>query len=1228
MAPAAVKALLRESSWQDASDLLAAPGAGREAAAVALCSSAVSGLCKQSLWPAALVLASSGCLDLAAASSLMSCCSRAGAWQQALHIFESLRSGLQVDAIAYCSGCLTPLERGSRWPAVLQAVAAMAQEALEPNAFAVSAAVKAVSSSEAGSWLRALQLLELAEVNTVAINAAITACEAEGQWAVALALVQELLSWGRPSAVTLGSSLAVLGRARRLAEAQALWTSLARKVHPGPEAWAALVTCYERCSAWTEALHALGGGSGTARSPVMVSSAMSSCTAVSQWQKAVCLFAETSSRSRDLVLYGGLVRAYEAASNWDSGLEVLRHMAAARLGTADGSAAVVLSSAIGACEKSSQWQSALAILAGMERPDVIACSGAIAACEKGWQWPRALQLLWDMPARRIGFNGISFNSAISACGAAKQLELALALFKEMAEHRIAPDTVSYSALVSACEKSHDWQLALAILKDMKRSTVRANIVTYCAAMSACENRLAWEPALALLEDARDSGIELNEFAFSAVISACEKSGRWRRAVLLFEEAQTSLASLANAIWVYNAAASALEKGNQLDKILTLLAGMAQARVRPDRVTYNSALAATRKELGAWRTALWLLAELGDEADAIALEAACAACVTCGRTWPLPALQRRLVPQLRVLLDKELGPGAGARLQRVEAMLERMGRGEVFQDENEDGKRYAPGFIEGLEPRSPFHVTKAYPWAQALRKHWTEIQAELQANLDTDVWVPGIYAKQYAPEWKIASVFLADHWEDWPISSSPPRGSGEGPGLNGPEKGARRRMAGLASPEPEGDGPLWNIIKQQLYKPEVKLIKRLVGHQLIQQNKLMWDEIFSLRQMLAEFRDQNDQLCEGRRQHADLCDTQHRELLKRQAQILLEDLRSQTGTCGYGLEDMVPELKDCKVRGYLQEEGAKCQPPQTPSTRPSTASTWNSSSDLQSLASLPSMGQPLGLDDMDEVAANIREALETERQWLLASIAEEYERLAGEEQRRASALSARGEPSTAELQKFLHRLQEISKSPSLRTLSLAQPEPVAPLGGANVRRLQALITRRRQNASLKSLEEAKNIAPKVPEVAMFSGYTVGPDNREFDPFFGDPLSVQPFEIFFAQMRGPRSFSPPKTKILEHSDNQNYILTLHLGLLLEQGKCSLQVGQRKRDWEEGQAFVFDTTFIHSATNDSSRSRYVLVLRFWHPNLSKEERRAVQISHLLLAGTPDPEKAKREAELWGRH
>ena len=42
--------------------------------------------------------------------------------------------------------------------------------------------------------------------------------------------------------------------------------------------------------------------------------------------------------------------------------------------------------------------------------------------------------------------------------------------------------------------------------------------------------------------------ELNEFAFSAVISACEKSGRWRRAVLLFEEAQTSLASLANAIW--------------------------------------------------------------------------------------------------------------------------------------------------------------------------------------------------------------------------------------------------------------------------------------------------------------------------------------------------------------------------------------------------------------------------------------------------------------------------------------------------------------------------------------------------------------------------------------------------------------------------------------------------------------------------------------------------------
>lgn len=287
----------------------------------------------------------------------------------------------------------------------------------------------------------------------------------------------------------------------------------------------------------------------------------------------------------------------------------------------------------------------------------------------------------------------------------------------------------------------------------------------------------------------------------------------------------------------------------------------------------------------------------EECQEILIEAAKEAGPKGGRA----AVLRALVPQLQSLVEKELCNGAGERLERVEAMLERMGHGEVFQDECEEGKRYVLGYIEGLEPsKSAFHNPKTYPWSCELQKHWTEIRAELLSHLKGEVWEPGAYAapnKQYAPEWKIAKIFMAEHWEE-----------------------------------------------------------------------------------------------------------------------------------------------------------------RFPNT-----------------------------------------------------------------------------------QRIIQRLSH---------------------------------------------------------------------------------SMRPFEIFFAQM-------PPKTKISEHSDNQNYILTLHLGLQLEHGKCFLQVGNRKREWEEGQVMVFDTTFIHAAANDSDKSRYVLVLRFWHPGLTPEEQYALHMSHLLLAGTPDPEKAASGAskgEVWG--
>eukprot|EP00930_Biecheleria_cincta_P044904 TRINITY_DN30937_c0_g1_i1.p1 TRINITY_DN30937_c0_g1~~TRINITY_DN30937_c0_g1_i1.p1 ORF type:complete len:338 (-),score=65.03 TRINITY_DN30937_c0_g1_i1:210-1223(-) len=334
----------------------------------------------------------------------------------------------------------------------------------------------------------------------------------------------------------------------------------------------------------------------------------------------------------------------------------------------------------------------------------------------------------------------------------------------------------------------------------------------------------------------------------------------------------------------------------------------------------------------------------------------------------------------------------------------------------------------------------------------------------------------------------------------------------------------ASPE---EGPLWDSIKRQLYKPEVSLVKRLVGDQLIQQNRLMWAEISSLRQMLSEYQERNDKLCQGKKQQVNFCDTQHRDLLKKQAQIILEDLNTQAHSLGHVLEDLVPELRSTELREFVLGDASiglskskssdllGPSPPATPSTRPSTASGYSIScstpdlfKSMASMTSLP-MGSPLGAEDIDAVAEGIREALEAEQASLLAAIGEEMQRLEAEDARRVDMESraARGEPSTASLQQFLHRLQDISISPHLRSLALTagvpQGEPQAVQGGASVRRLQALISQRRNLAAnqTKALGPVLEAPAEVQPVEPWSLSSVTPSGyaRGFDPFFDDPFA---------------------------------------------------------------------------------------------------------------------------------
>eukprot|EP00611_Tribonema_gayanum_P007205 TRINITY_DN1652_c4_g1_i1.p1 TRINITY_DN1652_c4_g1~~TRINITY_DN1652_c4_g1_i1.p1 ORF type:complete len:379 (+),score=109.18 TRINITY_DN1652_c4_g1_i1:53-1138(+) len=117
-----------------------------------------------------------------------------------------------------------------------------------------------------------------------------------------------------------------------------------------------------------------------------------------------------------------------------------------------------------------------------------------------------------------------------------------------------------------------------------------------------------------------------------------------------------------------------------------------------------------------------------------------------------------------------------------------------------------------------------------------------------------------------------------------------------------------------------------------------------------------------------------------------------------------------------------------------------------------------------------------------------------------------------------------------------------------------------------------------------------------------------------------EVFFAKQA-------PRTGIKPHTDDTNFILTAHLGLDVPEGECRMTVGDETREWRNNKMLIFDTSFVHSTANDSDRPRTVLLMRFFHPEVTADERRALQfifevVDNPLLVSDDDPAVASANA------
>lgn len=89
--------------------------------------------------------------------------------------------------------------------------------------------------------------------------------------------------------------------------------------------------------------------------------------------------------------------------------------------------------------------------------------------------------------------------------------------------------------------------------------------------------------------------------------------------------------------------------------------------------------------------------------------------------------------------------------------------------------------------------------------------------------------------------------------------------------------------------------------------------------------------------------------------------------------------------------------------------------------------------------------------------------------------------------------------------------------------------------------------------------------------------------------------------------PGSGVKSHSDGRNFILTSHLGLKIPKD-CWIEVSSERRGWIEGKLTTLDTSFSHSTGNPSESPRDVLIIDFWHPELTEAERAALSFVYDL--------------------
>lgn len=108
------------------------------------------------------------------------------------------------------------------------------------------------------------------------------------------------------------------------------------------------------------------------------------------------------------------------------------------------------------------------------------------------------------------------------------------------------------------------------------------------------------------------------------------------------------------------------------------------------------------------------------------------------------------------------------------------------------------------------------------------------------------------------------------------------------------------------------------------------------------------------------------------------------------------------------------------------------------------------------------------------------------------------------------------------------------------------------------------------------------------------------------AIDRLPLFDAPNYGPAAFFSSlaaRAHIPPHVGSSNARSIVHLPLDLP-GPAWFRVGNERRDWKIGEAFVFDDSIDHEAMNEADATRTILIVDIWNPYLTEAERELISV------------------------